>query len=283
MRNRIRRNDNERDESLLSLGRVRRSDADANHGLPRKIAVFGATSAIAQAWMRLSTQQMAPFGGASFFLVARNPAHLESVANDLIARGAAAVYAEIANLDEISSHTAMLERAVASLGGLDCALIAHGFLGDQPAGEQEFSVAFASLQTNFLSAVSLVTWLANYFTEQHSGTIAVISSVAGDRGRKSNYIYGSAKAGLNAFLDGVRNRVDREGVQVLTIRPGFVATPMTAHLPQGPLFVTPDAVARDIQNAIEARRDVLYTPWFWRWIMAIVRIVPEWKFKKMDL
>ena len=101
-------------------------------------------------------------------------------------------------------------------------------------------MAAASLQTNFLSTASLVTWLANYFSAQYHGTLVVLSSVAGDRGRKSNYIYGSAKAGLNAFLDGVRNRVDRDGVQVLTVRPGFVATPMTAHLPQGPLFATPE-------------------------------------------
>lgn len=243
-----------------------------------KIAVFGATSAIAQSWMRL----IAP-GGARFFIVARNSAHLNAVAQDLATRGASAVYTETADLDETAAHAAMLELAVESLGGLDCALIAHGVLGDQRAGEEDFAVAAASLQTNFLSAVSLVTWLANYFSAQDRGTIAVISSVAGDRGRKSNYIYGSAKAGLNAFLDGVRNRVDREGVQVLTVRPGFVATPMTAHLEQGPLFVSPDAVARDIQKAIRSRRDVIYTPWFWRWIMAGIRAVPGWKFKKMDL
>jgi short-subunit dehydrogenase len=243
-----------------------------------KIAVFGATSAMAQAWMRL----LAPTG-VSFFLVARNAAHLEAVAQDLTTRGAKAAYLEFADLDDIAGHKAMLERAVTALGGLDCALIAHGVLGDQPAGEADFATAIASLQTNFLSAASLVTWLANYFAAQFHGTIAVISSVAGDRGRKSNYIYGSAKAGLNAFLDGVRNRVDREGVQVLTIRPGFVATPMTAHLPQGPLFATPEVVARDIQKAIERRHDVLYTPWFWRWIMTVIRAVPEWKFKRMDL
>ncbi len=185
-------------------------------------------------------------GGASFFIVARNANHLEAVAQDLATRGAEVVYVEIANLDETAAHPAMLERAVTALGGLDCALIAHGTLGDQTAGEEDFATAFASFETNFLSAASLVTWLANYFAAQHHGTIAVISSVAGDRGRKSNYIYGSAKAGLNAFLNGVRNRVDREGVHVLTIRPGFVATPMTAHLPQGPLFVTPEVVARDI-------------------------------------
>lgn len=265
-----------RDDEPLSI-RVQRSP------LPSRIAVFGATSAIAQAWMRLMTERLASSGGASFFLVSRNAVHLESVANDLAIRGAAAVYTETGDLDQTEVHPAMLDRAVAALGGLDCALIAHGTLGDQAAGEADFSVAADSLQTNFISTISLVTWLANYFQSEYRGTIAVISSVAGDRGRKSNYIYGSAKAGLNAFLNGVRNRVDRDGVHVLTIRPGFVATPMTAHLPQGPLFATPNAVARDILRAIESRCDVIYTPWFWRWIMAAIRAVPEWKFKRMDL
>lgn len=253
-------------------------EARGKRPLPARVVVFGATSAIAQAWMRL----LAP-SGASYFLVARNADRLEAVAKDLVARGAAAVYADTADLDDTARHPALLERAVALLEGLDCALIAQGVLGDQAACESDFAAAAASLQTNFLSAASLVTWLANYFAAQHAGTIAVISSVAGDRGRKSNYVYGSAKAGLNAFLDGVRNRVDREGVQVLTIRPGFVATPMTAHLAQGPLFATPEKVARDILKAMESGRDVLYTPWFWRPIMGIIRAIPEWKFKKMDL
>lgn len=246
--------------------------------MPETVLVLGATSAMAQAWMRLLAPE-----GASFFLVARNATHLDSVAKDLITRGAAAVYLETADLDDTTGHVAMLERAASALGNLDCAFIAHGVLGDQAAGERDFAVASASLQTNFLSTVSLVTWLANYFAAQYRGRLVVISSVAGDRGRKSNYIYGAAKAGLNAFLDGVRNRVDREGVQVLTVRPGFVATPMTAHLPQGPLFATPDYVAQDILRAMEHRRDVLYTPWFWRWIMALIRLIPGWKFKKMDL
>lgn len=258
-----------------AIGRPSRS---TRQPLPEAILVLGATSAIAQAWMRLLAPE-----GASFFLVARNATHLDSVAKDLATRGATAVHVETADLDDTAGHVALLERAAAALGALDCAFIAHGVLGDQAAGERDFAVTSASLQTNFLSSVSLVTWLANYFAAQFHGRLVVISSVAGDRGRKSNYIYGAAKAGLNAFLDGVRNRLDREGVQVLTVRPGFVATPMTAHLPQGPLFATPDAVARDIVHAMEHRRDVLYTPWFWRWIMALIRIIPEWKFKKMDL
>ncbi len=274
---RRRRSQTESLEEKPSRDRAGRMDR-SNRVIPKTILVLGATSAIAQAWMRL----LAP-DGASFFLVARNAAHLESVAKDLITRGATTVYVETTDLDQTAVHVDLLERAVAALGTLDCALIAHGVLGDQAAGERDFAIAAASLQTNFLSTVSLVTWLANYFAAQYHGSLVVISSVAGDRGRKSNYIYGSAKAGLNAFLDGVRNRLHRDGVQVLTVRPGFVSTPMTAHLPQGPLFATPDAVAQDILQAIEYRRDVLYTPWFWRWIMAIIRAIPEWKFKKMDL
>jgi decaprenylphospho-beta-D-erythro-pentofuranosid-2-ulose 2-reductase len=264
-------------ESLEELASQRRN-GQTEPALPKTILVLGATSSIAQAWMRLLAPE-----GASFFLVARNATHLDSVAKDLATRGAAAVHVETADLDRTDGHVALLEHAVSALGNLDCAFIAHGVLGDQAAGERDFAIAAASLQTNFLSTVSLVTWVANYFAAQYHGRLVVISSVAGDRGRKSNYIYGAAKAGLNAFLDGVRNRLYREGVQVLTVRPGFVATPMTAHLPQGPLFATPDAVAHDILHAIEHRRDVLYTPWFWRWIMALIRVIPEWKFKKMDL
>ncbi len=276
---RRRRSQTESLEERPNEARAARTDRPrSKQTMPKTVLVLGATSAIAQAWMRLLAPQ-----GASFFLVARNATHLDSVGKDLATRGAAAVYVETIDLDETTAHAGLLERAVDALGDVDCALIAHGVLGDQAAGERDFAVAAASLQTNFLSTVSLATWLANYFAAQYHGSLVVISSVAGDRGRKSNYIYGSAKAGLNAFLDGVRNRVDREGVQVLTVRPGFVATPMTAHLSRGPLFATPDAVARDILHAIEHRRDVLYTPWFWRWIMAMVRMIPEWKFKKMDL
>ncbi len=177
----------------------------------------------------------------------------------------------------------MLAQAVTVLGGLDVALIAHGVLGDQAEAEKDFAAAEAILHTNFLSAVSLVTWLANYFEAEHRGTIAVISSVAGDRGRKSNYVYGASKGGLNIFLDGVRNRIDRAGVNVLTIKPGFVATPMTAHLPRGPLFAQPAQVAKHIVRAIDKRRDVAYVPPFWALIMLVVRSIPRRVFKKMNM
>ena len=145
------------------------------------------------------------------------------------------------------------------------------------------SAAEAILRTNFLSAVSLITWLANYFEASKQGTLAVISSVAGDRGRKSNYVYGASKGALNIFLDGVRNRIDRAGVNVLTIRPGFVDTPMTAHIPKGPLFASPAQVAEGILAAVERRKDVVYLPGFWRPIMFLIRNIPERVFKKMNL
>jgi decaprenylphospho-beta-D-erythro-pentofuranosid-2-ulose 2-reductase len=111
----------------------------------------------------------------------------------------------------------------------------------------------------------------------------VISSVAGDRGRKSNYVYGASKGALNVFLDGLRNRIDRDGVQVLTIKPGFVATPMTAHVPKNVLFASPDQVAQGILKAIERRRDVVYVPWFWFLIMTLVCAIPGFRFKKMNM
>ena len=113
--------------------------------------------------------------------------------------------------------------------------------------------------------------------------MAVVSSVAGDRGRKSNYVYGASKGALNVFLEGMRNRIDRDGVQVLTIKPGFVATPMPAHVAHNALFATPAQVAVGILNAVARRRDVAYVPWFWAGIMLLIRAIPDSRFKKMNL
>jgi len=245
---------------------------------PKRVLALGATSAIAEATLRLLAEQH-----ATFFLVGRNPQKLAAVRDDLLTRGAAFATTRIADLDKTDAHPAMLAHAVTALGGLDLALLAHGVLGDQPEAEKDYAAAEAILRTNFLSAVSLVGWLANYFETEHRGTIADISSVAGDRGRKSNYVYGASKGGLNVFLDGVRNRIDRAGVQVLTIKPGFVATPMTAHLPKNALFAEPAQVARHILRAIEKRKDVAYVPPFWGLIMLIVRNIPRRIFKKMNM
>jgi short-subunit dehydrogenase len=243
-----------------------------------RVLVLGATSAIAMA-----VEQKLAERGASFYLVARHPERLEALRCDLLTRGAASVTVCAMDLDDTVMHPRMLEAAVAALGAIDLALIAYGVLGDQAQAETDYVAAEAIIRTNFLSASSLITWLANYFVAQGRGTLAAISSVAGDRGRKSNYVYGASKGALNIFLDGVRNRIDRTGVQVLTIRPGFVSTPMTAHLRQGPLFASTDLVADGILRAIAKRKDVVYVPGFWALIMLVIRCIPGSIFKKMNL
>ncbi len=216
-------------------------------------------------------------------LVGRHQNRLTAVAQDLLARGALKVDTWVMDLDDTTAHPEMLATAAERLGRIDLALIAHGVLGDQQAAEADFEVAAAILHTNFISTVSILTWLGNYFQTQGAGTLAVISSVAGDRGRKSNYVYGASKGALNIFLEGLRNRIDRDGVQVLTIKPGFVATPMTAHVPHNALFASPDQVAVGILKAIERRRDVAYVPSFWAGIMFLIRAIPGFQFKKMNL
>lgn len=244
----------------------------------RKILVLGATSGIAEATCRIWAAQ-----GASLFLVARNAEKLAAVAGDLRARGASFVDTAVSDLDDTDAHPALLAHAVNSLGGLDVAYLAHGVLGDQTRAEQEFNTAAHILHTNFMAPVSLVIWLANFFVQRRSGVIAVLSSVAGDRGRKSNYVYGSSKAGLSAFLAGLRNRVDREGVTVLTIKPGPTKTAMTAGMKGSEKFADVNAVARSIVAAIDKRKDNLYVPFQWQPIMFVIRHIPERFFKKLNL
>ncbi|HEU5341367.1 SDR family oxidoreductase [Edaphobacter sp.] len=245
---------------------------------PRKILVLGATSGIAEATCRIWAAQ-----GASLFLVARNGEKLAAVAKDLKTRGASYIDTAVADLDDTDSHPALLAHAINSLTGMDIAYLAHGILGDQTHAEQDFNAAAQVIHTNLMAPVSLVTWLANFCVQRRSGTIAVLSSVAGDRGRKSNYVYGASKAGLSAFLEGLRNRVDREGVTVLTIKPGPVKTAMTAGMPRSEKFADVDSVAESIVRAIDKKKDTLYVPFQWRPIMFAVRHIPERIFKKLNL
>jgi short-subunit dehydrogenase len=245
---------------------------------PRKILVLGATSGIAEATCRIWAAE-----GARLFLVARNPEKLAAVAADLRTRGASFVDTAVADLDDVEKHPALLAHAVNSLTGLDIAYLAHGILGDQIRAEQDFNTAAQIIYTNFMAPVSLLTWLANFCVQRRAGTLAVISSVAGDRGRKSNYLYGSSKAGLSAFLGGLRNRVDREGVTVLNIKPGPVKTSMTAGMKGSEKFADVDSVAKSIVKAIDKRQDTLYVPFQWQPIMFIIRHIPERVFKKLNL
>jgi decaprenylphospho-beta-D-erythro-pentofuranosid-2-ulose 2-reductase len=244
----------------------------------RKILVLGATSGIAEATCRIWASQ-----GASLFLVARNAEKLAAVAADLKTRGASYIDTAVADLDDTDKHPELLAHAINSLTGMDIAYLAHGVLGDQTEAERDFNAAAQIIHTNFMAPVSLLTWLANFCVQRHAGTLAVISSVAGDRGRKSNYLYGSSKAGLSAFLGGLRNRVDREGVTVLTIKPGPTKTAMTANMPKSEKFADPESVAESIVSAIDKRKDGLYVPFQWQPIMFIIRNIPERIFKKLNL
>ena len=242
------------------------------------VLIIGATSAIAEALARQLAQR-----GVRLVLWARSQKKLEIIAADLRVRHHASVSIEAFDFGDFAHHMVALERAITAGGELDVAVLCHGSLGNQPACQMDFNVAEQELRINCLSALSFLTLLANRFEHQGRGTLAIISSVAGDRGRQSNYVYGTAKAALNTFSQGLRNRLFARGVNVLTIKPGFVDTPMTAHLKKGPLFAAPERVAKDIIHAIEKKKCVIYTPWFWRWIMLLINLIPEPIFRRLKL
>lgn len=244
----------------------------------RKVLIIGATSAIAQ-----ETAKRFAEGGDQLFLAGRSPVKLDALAADLRVRGADKVASMALDLNEFDRHSYLLNAAYEAMGGLDTVLIAHGTLSDQKACEQDFQVALKEYHTNFLSVVSLLTLLANRFEAQGHGCLAVISSVAGDRGRQSNYYYGSAKGGLSVFLQGLRNRLAQSGVQVLTIKPGFVDTPMTVEFKKGALWVGPDVIAAGIHRAIRRRSNEVYLPWFWWGVMTVIKAIPERIFKRLKL
>ena len=253
-------------------------DAQAPHTEPRRILVLGATSGIAEACIHLWANR-----GDHLFLVGRNANRLAAVAADARTRGAGYVDSAVIDLDRIEHHADLLAHAINSLGGLDIAYLALGVLGDQGKAERNFHDAAHIVHTNYTAPVSLLTWLANYCAQRHSGTLAVLSSVAGERGRKSNYVYGSSKAGLTAFVDGLRNRIDREGVHVMTIKPGPVKTSMTDGMKGQQRFADVNKVAATIVKAIDKGQDIVYVPGDWRLKMAVVRAIPEWFFKKLNL
>ena len=162
-------------------------------------------------------------------------------------------------------------------------LIAYGVLPEQAASQASVDATLGSFDTNARSVIALLTDLANRFESQGSGVIGVISSPAGERGRASNYVYGAAKAAVSNFCSGLRHRLHRRGVRVVTLLPGFVDTPMTAGFPKGPLWASPERVAADIVRALGRRNGNVYTPGFWRWIMLLVRHLPERLFLRSNL
>jgi len=242
------------------------------------ILIIGANSAIAREAARCWAAR-----GASLFLVARDSGRLNILEEDVKARGAEKVKTHLLDINDVEKQPGVLDQAVAFLGTIDVILMAHGTLPDQKACEAKPGLAARELETNFTSSILFLLYTANLLERQKMGTLAVITSVAGDRGRQSNYIYGAAKGGMNTFLQGLRNRLYFCGVNVLTIKPGFVNTPMTASARKNVLFVSPQGVARDIIGAIDCRKSVVYTPWFWTVIMACIKALPEVIFKRLKL
>jgi short-subunit dehydrogenase len=177
----------------------------------------------------------------------------------------------------------MFDTAVSTLGTLDMFLIAHGTLGDQKLCEQSVTETLKEFSNNCTSVISLLTISANYFEQQKYGCIAVVSSVAGDRGRPSNYVYGTTKAAVSTFLQGLRSRLYKSGISVVTVKPGLVDSPMTASLKKSPLFASPRRVGQSVYQAMKKGKDVVYLPGYWRLIMFVVRSIPESLFKRLSL
>jgi hypothetical protein len=245
----------------------------------KNILIIGATSAIAESTSRIYASE-----GDRFYLLARNTDRLNTIAADLKIRGAAYVETGFLDVNDTESHQRSLDVAIEKLGSIDIALIAHGTLGDQKACEHDPALAIKELHTNAISTIFLLTILANMMELQGKGTIAVISSVAGDRGRPSNYVYGTAKAAVSAFCEGMRARLYKHGVLLLTIKPGMVATPMTRNIDAPELLIsTPDFIAKDIVDSVAKKKEVIYTPKYWRYIMAVISSIPDVYYKKLRL
>ncbi|WP_311968780.1 SDR family oxidoreductase [Pseudomonas baltica] len=245
----------------------------------KKVLIIGATSAIAASCARLWAGE-----GSEFFLVARSADKLQQTAADLAARGAGSIHQHLMDATDYSAHPQMLADCMAALGQIDIALIAHGTLPDQQACERDVQVALQEFANNGTSVIALLTIIANQLETQRCGTLAVISSVAGDRGRPSNYLYGTAKAAVSTFCEGLRARLYKVGVHVITIKPGFVDTPMTQGLPLPALLVArPAVVAKRIVAGITSKVATLYTPGFWALIMLIIRAIPQPVFKRLKL
>ena len=241
----------------------------------KKILIIGATSAIAEQCARLWAAR-----GDALYLVGRDRERLEIIQKDLKLRGAANSSFYVMDVNHFKLHKKMLNEARKSLNDFDTVLISHGTLSDQKFCEQNVKMTLKEINTNALSTIALLTIIASEFETKKNGTIAVISSVAGERGRAGNYIYGSAKAMVTTFTSGLRQRLCKSNVAVITIKPGFVDTPMTSKFKKGFLWAKAPKVAEKIVKAIDKKKNQIYVPQFWWVIMLIVRSIPESVFIK---
>ena len=242
-----------------------------------RVAVLGATSGIAQACLRLWAEQ-----GADVVLVARDAERLDASASDLSVRGAGSVTTIGLDLGTAQGVAEAIERVYAD-GPLDVVLIAFGVMPEQAEADTTLAAAQAVLDvTGSLNTLAL-HWATLRMIDQGAGTVAVLGSVAGDRGRRTNYLYGAAKAMVATAAAGLQHRVAGTDVSVVLVKPGPTQTPMTEHLPNARTMASVTSVARSIVDGIDQRMPVVYAPPKWRVIMAVVRLLPRWLFHRTGL
>ncbi|MCK5243126.1 SDR family oxidoreductase [bacterium] len=245
----------------------------------KNVLILGANSGMARAMAREIANPK-----VQLILASRNTKELEKTAQDLMLRENAPLPVVFGfDATKLDQHDKFLAEVLKKIKTLDEVYLFFGQLHDQRTAEKDFHLAHEMLVANYVGAVSILEKIALYMESKGHGLIVGVSSVAGDRGRQSNYLYGSSKAGLNTYLEGLRNRLAHRGVHVLTVKPGFVDTPMTQHLKKGLLFAKPETIATGIRKAVQRKKNSVYLPGFWRWIMLIIRSVPEGIFKKLKM
>ena len=244
----------------------------------KNVVIVGATSAIAEEVARCYVKE-----GAHLYLLARNTKKLEKIKQDLLVRGAAGIHTALFEASDFKSHGECIETVFNTLTSVDVFLIAHGSLPDQEKCQSDVNLTVREINTNGTSIISLLTHVADRMERQKSGNITVITSVAGDRGRQSNYVYGAAKSMVSTFLQGLAQRLHKSGIHVLDIKPGFVDTPMTAKFDKGLLWAKPEKTAEKIRNKINRKSSFSYTPWFWFLIMSLIKLIPKCIFNRGSL
>jgi len=242
----------------------------------KNVLILGATSDMAQA---IAKRYAAEGGG--LILAALEPDLLDPIAGDLRVRTQSPVTALAFDATDFSSHRTFYESLAQKP---DVVICVFGYMGDQMQARNDFEEVRRTIEINLTGAVSILNIVAEDFEKRGHGAIAGISSVAGDRGRQSNYIYGCAKAGFTAYLSGLRNRLAKSGVHVMTVKPGFCRTKMTENMElPAALTAEPEQVADAVFKGLRKQRNVVYTLWMWRYIMLIIRHIPEFIFKKMGM
>ncbi|MCF7817188.1 MAG: SDR family oxidoreductase [Kiritimatiellales bacterium] len=242
----------------------------------KNVLILGATSNLAQAMAKKFAAE-----GWSLSLAARNMELLQPVASDLQVRSKAEVQTVEFDATDFPSHQGFYDSLTTKPDAVICVF---GYMGDQLIARTDFDEVRKTIDVNYTGAVSILNVVAADFEKRGHGSIVGISSVAGDRGRQSNYIYGSAKAGFTAYLAGLRNRLFKSGAHVMTVKPGFCRTKMTESLElPAALTASPEQVANAVFHGLEKRRNVVYTLWMWRWIMLVVQHIPEVVFKRLEM